>query len=239
MRHTRHATEVLLYTLAAAWVTGAVSVGDSRSQSTQIAQQAPVLDLTARVSSAEQGFPGIPGASFGGPVGMKDISRYQLPLEVQVASVASTEKGDLAVQVMLRNTGKVDFQVPRLRNLTAVERTGNRSQRILFFRVEAVFSHRTEPANIGFAAVGSTTSIPSSSIRLGPGQALKVLLPVSSEELTRVLNQTTSRIKVRVTCDEWQLEDSRYFIKASSEKTISTNALSLVVKDGKIVIQEQ
>jgi hypothetical protein len=204
-----------------------------RAQVTATSQPSRVLDLTEKISSAEQGFPGIPGQSFGGPVGLKDSSRYQLPLEIQILAVSARGEGDFTLEILVRNIGNADFELPSSRNITLVEKAGNKSQRIFFFHVKVPPVQQAESVDVGFAATGGSTSVPNSFLRLAPGESLRVLLPASAEMLKRAFKQPMEHVEARVVCSEWQLEDARYFIRAGSDDAASKNVINFVLRDGR------
>jgi hypothetical protein len=191
-----------------------------------------VLDLTEKVPAAEQGFPGMPGAGFGGPVGVKDSSRYQLPLEIQILGASARDNGDFTLEVLLRNTGNADFELPSSTNITSVEKPGNKSQRLFFFRVRPVAEKQGDAESIGFAATGGSTSVPNSFLRLGPGETLRVLIPAPVETLKQAFKGQMQQLEARVVCSEWQLEDAHYFIQASSDDAVSKNVIKFVLRDG-------
>lgn len=220
----------------AAYVLAAILVfysAAARVQTNTIPQQPPVLDFTAQVPTAEQGFPGIPGASFGGSNGVRDNSRYQLPLEIQMLRVSDNNKSHFNIEITLRNAGSVDFDLPSSRNLTSVEQPGNKSQRILFFRIEALAGAQSQPFDIGGVGAGGSTSVPNSFTRLAPGESIRILLPASQRILRGAFKGSLKQLEVRVVCHEWQLEDSRYFLQASSGDAISKNAIKFVLRDGR------
>lgn len=208
-----------------------------RAQLAATSQLSGVLDLTEKAPPAEQGFPGIPGASFGGPVGAKDTSRYQLPLEIQILGVSSRNKGDFAIEIAVRNAGSLDFDLPSSRNLTSVEKPGNKSQRLFFFNLRPVTEKRGDAERIEVIATGGSASVPNSFTRLAPGETLRVLLPASGETVKRAFKDSAQHVDVRVVCNEWQLEESRYFIRASSDEAASKNIIEFVLRDGQPVAQ--
>jgi hypothetical protein len=98
-----------------------------------------LLDLTSEIPSTERGVPGIPGARAGGSnAGSLGPSRYRLPLVVGVLRSSINEKGLPVVEVLLKNVGNAPFELPSSRNLTEIERPGNRSQRVFFIDLQTV-----------------------------------------------------------------------------------------------------
>jgi hypothetical protein len=191
------------------------------------------LDLTEKIPFAQQGFPGIPGQSYGGPIGSKQGGSYELPVETRIIGASPNETGDFTVRILLRNIGKLPFKLPILSNLTAIEKAGNKSPRILFFRVEILRGIQMGPTIVGSAAVGGTESLSDSFLSLDPGQATTILLPASGSAIQRLLEMSQERVEARVICNEWDLEESGYVVRASSEKVVSENAVKFVMTDGK------
>lgn len=204
-----------------------------RARATQTAKPSPILDLTEKAPTAEAGFPGIPGESFGGSIGRSDRSRYQIPVEIQTLSVSGGEEGDFTIDVLIRNSGSTEFDLPSSKNLTAIERPENKDQRLFFFHVRPVTENPRNVESLEVIATAGSTTVPNSFRRMAPGESLRVLLPASAEMIRRSLNGSTKQLEVRVECDEWQLEDARYFIKASSDRAVSKDVIGFVLRDGK------
>lgn len=212
---------------------------DSRSQQRDLT----TLDLTKPVPPAEQGFRGIPGGEGGGIVGhggSKASSLYQLPLEIQVVRSSVNDADQYSIQASVKNKGTQDFELPISRNLTSVEKSGNASQRIFFFLLETVPSETAEPVGVGSAVVGGSASLPGSFLTLAPGRSVNVLLPISIDLLQRALRgATTGQVEVRVFGNEWQLDDNRYSTRASSEKVISKNSITFILRNGRPVAKQK
>ena len=212
-----------------------------------LAQMAPnsvpksiVLDLTAKIPAWKEGRQGIPGAEMGGLTGpSKSVTTPTYPLSMQIEIISSSvnSEGDFIVDVMVRNTGAKSFEFPSSQNLTEVEKTGNKSQRIFFFLLQPLAqAHDTE--FIGSIPTGGSTSVPGSFTRVDPGQSLRVLLPAAADQVRGAFKGGMRELLVRVVCHEWQLEDDRYFIRARSDDLPSGNAIKFVLRDGKPILMQ-
>ena len=199
------------------------------------------LDLTARVPMDQQGYRGIPGQAWygGGDPKVPDESRYQLPLEVRVQHLSANEQGDFILEILLRNAGGAPFDLPSQLNLTKVEQAGNKARHIFFFRVQSAMKDSRDAETVGFAATGGSKSLPDSFRRLDPGQVVRVLVSVSADNVARIFEQSKQPlVEVRVICNEWQLEDDRYFIRASSDEATSKTVIKFALQDGRPVAVE-
>lgn len=193
-----------------------------------------VLDLTADVPSSQQGYPGIPGMSGGGGwrPGPTDTVRYGLPLTAEILDASPDKDGNFVFELLLRNTGNVPFGLPSFRNLTTIEKPGNKARRVFFFQVQPVGGGTHEGQTVGSAATGGSTSIPGSIIRLDPGKSMRVLLLASSNLLRRSFKQESEKLGVRIICAEWKLDDNRFFLNGISTQLESVNTINFVVRDG-------
>ncbi len=201
----------------------------------QIPEVPPTLDLTAKAPTSEQGIGRLPGAAGGGggsPTGTRGTPRYRLPLEIRILRSAITETGDFIIEVQLRNTGDIAFDLPASRDLTRVQRPGNKSQREFFFWVRPALNDQHEVV-LGGAATGGSTSVPGSYIRLEPGVPLGVLLPAAGNLITRSIPKGAKQAEIRVVCGEWTLADDRYFIQSEADELPSTNSISLNFRNQK------
>jgi len=235
MRHIRHALNAtaLIRSVRPLWLAylGAVVLFGWPA----LSQSAPVIDLTKEVLASERGQPGIPGlAGGGGGTSVKGPSRYRLPLAVQVLQNSVNEKGEVVVAVLVRNTGSSAFDLPVSRNITEIQKAGNSSQRMFFFDVQTVTAGAVREGAGGGVTAGST-SISASFVRLDPGSSLEVLLPTSQSLLRNAFTDGVSTVRIRVVCNEWKLEDTSYFLQATSEEVVSTNMISLGLRDGKVI----
>jgi hypothetical protein len=187
--------------------------------------------LTAPVAADQQGLRAIPGQSFGSG----GQGKYKLPLELNVNRSWITDQGEVRIEVSVRNIGGVPLELPASRNLTQIEKPGNNAQHLFWIMVhpEADKSSR----NIGGVAVGGSTSVPGSLIKLAPGESLRVLIQVSHAEIETAFNGSQRKqLEARVVCQEWRLEEDRYSIAASSEDVASGNVVQFVLGDGLAVV---
>lgn len=200
----------------------------------QTPQKSTTLDLTAKPPTGERGYPGIPGAEMGGfsgPGPGRATSTYSLPLQVQILNSLVDSERNFVIEVAVRNVGDTVFELPSSRNLTKIEAPGNKSQRLFFFMLRPSGRNQTDQL-LRSIPVGGSSSVPGSFKRLGPGETLRVLLPVSGEEVRRAFKDGIKELDVRIVCSEWQLEDDRYFIRGRSADLASSNTIKFVLRDG-------
>jgi hypothetical protein len=206
----------------------------------QGSQTTAVLDLTAEVPPNEQGYyRGIPGMSGGGGAwrpGLNDTMRYQLPLAAEILRASPNKDGNFVIEVLLRNADSAPFELPASRNLTAIEKPGNRSRHVLFFRLQPVGGGAHEGEALGFAATGSSTSIHGSFIALDPGKSMRVLLLASSASIKRSFTQESEKMGVRLTCQEWKLDDNRFFLSGISAELASVNTIQFALRGDQIAL---
>jgi hypothetical protein len=217
------------------WVAGTPII--SGRLAGQASETPGVLDLTAEVPRSEQGHPGIPGMSGGGGAwrpGPGDTAQYQLRLAADILRASANPDGNFVVEVLLRNTDSVPFDLPSSRNLTAVEKSGNRSRRVFFLRLQPVGGGAREGEALGFAATGGSTSIPGSFISLDPGKSLRVLLLASSDSIRRSFTQKSEKLEVKVSCQEWKLDDTRFFLSGISTELGSVNTIQFARRGERI-----
>ncbi len=206
----------------------------------QASETPGVLDLTAEVPRSEQGYyRGIPGMSGGGGTGgwrpgPDDTLRHQLPLAAEILRASPRKDGNFVVEVSLWNTGSAPFDLPSSRNLTAAQKPENRSRRVFFFQLQPVRGDAYEREVLGSAATGGSTSIPGSFISLDPGKSLRVLLLASSDSIRRSFTQKTEKLEVKVTCQEWKLDDNRFFLSGISTELGSVNTIQFARRGERI-----
>lgn len=153
-----------------------------------------VLDLTAISPAKEQGYPGIPGMNVGGSTGPATPSEslaYPLPLELSILGSSFDNERNFVIELLLRNTGQTTFRLPSSRNLTKIERTGNKSQHIFFFLLRPVTRESSGPEFITSVATGGSASVPGSFTDLGPGESLRVRVPAVADEVRNTFTQKT------------------------------------------------
>jgi hypothetical protein len=221
--------------VAGSLILAATGVSVSGQRTDQASQSPPLLDLTDPVPATQQGR-GLPGATGGGgglQTGSTDTSSFRLPLELRIVGASVGKAGDFVIEILLRNTGGVSFDLPALRDITKVEQPGNRSQRIFFFDVQPVRDGKPSGESVRGAATGGSMSVRDSFLRIAPGESLRILLPTPMNLLKRSLAKAADQVEVHVVCDEWTLEDDRYFIHAIADKLPSTNTVFLGFRNGK------
>jgi hypothetical protein len=162
--------------------------------------------------------------------GPDDTVPYRLPLGIEVLRATPNKDGNFVFEVLLRNTGNVSFELPSSRDLTAVEKPGNRSRRVFFLQLQAVGASTHEGEALGSAATGGSTSLPGSFIALDPGKSLRVLLLASSASIKQSLATESGKMGVRATCQEWKLDDNRFFLSGISAELASVNTLKFTLR---------
>ena len=189
------------------------------------AQGIALLDLTGPVPTSQQSLR-MPG-SYGGAVegvGITGPPRYRLALDATISDVRHADTGvtrSLVVELILRNTGNVPFYLPVSRNSVDAHKDGNKGRRTFLFLLRLV---PAGPRPLDEEVIASTVSaerVSDSWLLLQPQQSIRVLLPV---DLIRVRQSAAAGLKevgIRVVCEEWRLEDDRYYIKSQSEEVVS------------------
>ncbi len=206
----------------------------------QASQTIPVLDLTAEVPPDEQGYyHGIPGSSGGGATGgwrpgPGDTVPYRLPLTLEILRATPNKDGNFVFEILLRNTDSVPFDLPSSRNITAVEKPGNRSRRVFFFQLQPHDGSKPGIVALGSASTAGSASLPGSFVRLDPGKSLKILLLASSELISRSFSQQSEKLAVKVICNEWRLDDNRFFLSGLSAELASVNTIQFAMRGDQI-----
>jgi len=232
-----------LYMLLFCSASAATVIVGSQRLASQARETVGALDLTAEVPRDEQGYyHGIPGMSGGGASGgwqpgPGDTVRYRLPLGVEILHATPSKDGNFVLEVQLRNTGSETFDVPKSRNITAIEKPENRSRRILFFKVLSFLNGSNQGETLGSATTGGSTSIPGSFITLHPRESLRLMLPASSNLITRSLMKESEKLAVTVTCQEWKLDDHRFFLSGISGELASANRIQFALHGDQIAPQ--
>lgn len=199
-----------------------------------------VVDLTGEIPSEEQGYyRGIPGSSGGGATGgwrpgPGDTVRYSLPLSLEILRVISNKDGNFVFEILVRNTGNTAFDLPTSTNLTSVEKPENKSRRIFFFQLQPTAGNRPGIAALGSATTAGSVSLVGSFTRLDPGKSLRVLLLASSELLQRSFTPEATKLEVKATCNEWSLDDNRFFLRGLSEEVAFANTVAFSLRGRQI-----
>ena len=190
-----------------------------------------VLDLTKPAPREEQTM-GVPGSEIGGVVGQPLQRSYPLPLAVELRSISPqpVKPGEkFMVELRLRNTSDSAFYLPASQNTDSVLKQGNKKRRTFLFSL--VFEDSTTGRQIatgGYSTSGSET-VPSSLLRVEPGQYVRVLFRSDWYPITDALKHDRKQARVRAEVSEWKLEEKRYFIESRAEPVRSDNALMIEV----------
>jgi hypothetical protein len=140
---------------------------------------------------------------------------YFLPLKLSIQSLKLNGTAQLEVQLLVINSGTSDYYLPVSRDVGGVQVPGNKGRRT--FLISADISEPTggELLSPITAVTAASTSSPTSTWRIGPGQSVIVVFNVSLRELRR--EEELAKLQLAISCSEWRLEDSRFFIKQKSE----------------------
>ena len=196
-----------------------------------------VLDLTAKIPPSQadyQGIPGMSGGGGGGHPGPNDTARYRLPLAIRVVQASPSRGDNFEVEIEVRNVSGLPFDLPSSQDLGKIEKAGNRSKRVFFFALDSVAQPGSESQSIGSATTGGSQDVPGSFIRLAPHASLRIILPASEGLVRRALGKRTAT-QIQATCQEWTLDDRRFFLKGISDQLASINTIQFVLRDGELV----
>src|SRR5712692_6579495 len=110
-------------------------------------QRGPVLDLTKTNPFQGQSL-GVPGGSGGGTLGESMPRGYELPLQIKILGSKRSpgaERNNVALEVLLRNTGRVPFDLPVSRDFVRVHQVGNKGRRAFLFKMRIMPSDGPHP----------------------------------------------------------------------------------------------
>jgi hypothetical protein len=181
--------------------------------------QPPVIDLTKSPPDRTEAA-AAPGYS-------TRVPTYVLPLTLLVERVRSTAAGELTVDLLLRNTGSTDFELPASQDSSRILQNGNKGRSTFIFRMRTV---GTRPEQVISSAVGSlsgSSSVPNSFLRLKPNAAVRILLKADIDFLEQWKTQGTTVAEVQLICSEWKLDDDRFYISATSRDLKSENVVKI------------
>jgi hypothetical protein len=244
MSLTLLATKRIIIQMILVWMAVGIVAGIPLSGSLlgQASQTVPVLDLTAEVSPDEQGYyHGIPGSSGGGATGgwrpgPGDTVRYQLPLSMEIVGASTNKDGNFVFEVLLRNTANAPFDLPSSLKLTTIEKPVNKSRRIFFFQLEPLGGSKPRIMALGLATTAGSTSIGGSFVRLDPGKSLRILLLAPSDSIRRSFSEGSQKLALNVICNEWVLDDNRFFLSGLSAELASINTIQFASHGGQITL---
>jgi len=186
-----------------------------------------VLDLTAKVPVSRQGYSGLPGGVGGSWVPQP----YRLPLDARIAHSSVNTEGNFIVEVVLRNTGNVPFDLPASQEVAKIQQLVNASKRIFFIRLLPIGDERQQQDSVGFAQTAGSPSAPGSFLRLQPGDAVRVLVAANANLVRQSLAKMTDNVEIKAICGEWNLANDRYFVQASAQDLSSSNTALLGFRD--------
>ena len=186
------------------------------------------IDLTKPPLTGQQGL-GVPGGSGG----TFQAPRYKLPLRLEIIHLSAVGTGEFVLQVRLENTGTAPFDLPVSRNISDVQRTPSASRRVFSLAIRQVSPAHAKTWTV--AVTAGSASMPHSLLPLQPGESAQVLIQVLSGRLKEAIPTDTRRFDVRVLCDEWTLDDDRFFVRAKSQEIASENAAKFRITDGTVI----
>jgi len=163
-------------------------------------------------------------------------NRLQLPLSVHILKSSVNDTGNITVEILLKNMSDSGLDIPISRDISRVEQTASKSRSLFFLRAVPVYDGKLGDDSIGSGETAGSLSIQDSLMRLEPGDSLRVLIPVTATSLKRALPKNGDRVEIRITCEQWHLDDQRYFIDSTSDKVLSVNTNILGFHDGKPAI---
>jgi len=189
------------------------------------------IDLTRKVPDSYQSLRA-PGYYAGGVIGTEGVTptKRVLPILIETGAVrpvgTNPDRGS-ALEILLVNSGTQPYALPVSRDFSRAHRDGEKGRRTFLFIVRVLSPGPGKPDEQIVGVTAGAETVAGSLIRLEPGQAVRVLLPLYRQSLGRGLPPSTREIGIRVVCKEWTIEDERYYIKTESEETKSENVIQL------------
>jgi len=167
--------------------------------------------------------------------GPGDTVKYHLPLTAEIVGVSANKDGNFVIEVSLRNTDSAPFDLPSSSKLTTIEKPGNKSRRVFFFQLQPLGGRKASIVALGSAATAGSTNLPESFVRLDPGNSLKILLLASSDLISRSFGPQSEELAVKVICNEWRLDDNRFFLNGISDELTSVNKAQFAIRHNQVV----
>jgi hypothetical protein len=177
------------------------------------------IDLTSSPPTDQQGH-GIPGAR-------SSTNDYQLPLRLTIVRTSVNTAGDFVLDVQVTNVGAAPFELPLSRDISGVEGSVLPERRILFIDIRTDESSGHVSDVVGSAATATAIGLAHSSLRLKAGRSVNLLLRVQSQSVRKKSSSNNGKFPVHVVCNEWILQDGRFFIQAQSKPLLSENVVNL------------
>src|SRR6266478_1858305 len=193
----------------------------SRSHNSSLPSQF-TLDLTTPVAENQQGRSDMPGGGANWRTGQR-INRLQLPLSVQILNSSVNDTGNITVEILLKNISDSSLDIPISRDINRVEQTASKSRSLFFLRAVPVYDQKLGSDSIGSGQTAGSLIIQNSLMHLEPGDSLRALIPITATSLKRALPKNGDRVEIRIICEQWHLDDQRYFIDSTSDKVLSVN----------------
>ncbi len=191
-----------------------------------ITGDARILDLRHGRTARSQAVVPVPGAAVGSK--SKKNRRYLLPLRATIESAAAVN-ADLEVRFRLTNLSATTYSLPVSQDATLVHAAGNVDRRTFLVSVSIEDSSGAGRWQEGVATTDGSGSVPGSYWPIAPGASVIVLVDIDLSLLPSTVSGDHG-FSMRVTCGEWKLEDSRYFIEALSDNIVSDSAVVRLIR---------
>jgi hypothetical protein len=173
------------------------------------------VDLT-RIETASIGEP---GADHSGCGGCAPEKQYQLPLSIEIADVKDIEKRKSELEVIVTNTGSIDFQLPIERRGLFFKQGGSQRKSFSFLlRVENASTHAVSETVI--AVTGSSDLRPSSYLQLSPGERVLVKMLWNHSDIH--VDPMSPEAFITAGCSEYVLKKNEFVIKERSKEIFGT-----------------
>jgi hypothetical protein len=173
------------------------------------------VDLTRTIETASIGEP---GAEHSGCAGCVE-KEYELPLSIEIADVKDIEKRKSELEVIVTNTGSIDFQLPIERRGLFFKQGGSQRKSFSFLlRVENASTHAVSETVI--AVTGSSDLRPSSYLQLSPGERVLVKMLWNHSDIH--VDPMSPEAFITAGCSEYVLKKNEFVIKERLREIFGT-----------------
>jgi hypothetical protein len=117
--------------------------------------------------------------------------------------------------------------LPASQNHVTVLKQGNKGRRTFLFFLNFEDPDTGRQDSHVMASSAGSDSVPSSWLRVEPGQKVRVLFKPDLYTVEDWLRPERKQVRVRAKVSEWKYEDKRYFIETEAEPVLSNNTLVL------------
>jgi hypothetical protein len=182
--------------------------------------EARILDLRHKRVTKSQVVVPVPGSAVGSK--SKKNDRYLLPLRATIESAAAVG-GKLEVRFRLTNVGARPYSLPVSQDAALIRAPGNVDRHTFLVSASIEDGSGASPWQEGVATTDGSGSVPGSYWSIAPGASVIVLLDVDLNLLPSTV--VGHGLSLKVTCNEWKLGDSHYFIEALSDNIPSDSVV--------------